>query len=185
MIYQGMLDNAARGLEGLIDAAARVDGLDLTLRGPGAYADTLQRHITSSSSTHVRLEQAIPMVELVAALVGCDVGVVSYLPVSKNHLFSSPNKLFEYMSAGLAVVCSDLPVLREVVSKADCGLLYEPGNVEALAMALRRLAGDRDLLARFQANAKRAAIERYNAAYEEGTLLQVYRRLIASRETRR
>lgn len=182
VIYQGMLDNAGRGLESVIDAGARVDGVVVTLRGPGARIDILQQHIINGTATNVSLEPPVPMVKLVAALAPYDVGVVSYLPVSKNHLFSSPNKLFEYMSAGLAVICSDLPVLREVVTEADCGLLYEAGHVEALAMAMRKLAADRDLLARFKANARRAAVERYNAAHEEGKLLDVYRWLIANRE---
>jgi len=181
VIYQGMLDNVGRGLEGLIDASARVDGVVVTLRGLGAHIGCLQQHITNGTATNVSVEPPVPMVELVAALTPYDVGMVSYLPLSKNHLFSSPNKLFEYMSAGLAVICSDLPVLREVVTEADCGLLYEAGNVEALAKAMRRLAADRDLLARLKANARRAAVERYNAAHEEGKLLDVYRWLIANR----
>jgi len=181
VIYQGMLDNVGRGLEGVIDAGALVDGAVVTLRGPGAHIDVLQQHITNGTVRNVKLEPPVPMVELVAALAPHDVGVVSYLPLSRNHLFSSPNKLFEYMSAGLAVICSDLPVLREVVTEADCGLLYDAGNVEALAKAMRRLAADRDLLARFKVNARRAAVERYNAAHEEGKLLDVYRWLIANR----
>lgn len=182
VIYQGMLDNAGRGLEGVIGAGARVDGVVVTLRGPGGHIDALRQHIINKTATNVSIKPPIKMVELVAALTPYDVGVVSYLPVSKNHLFSSPNKLFEYMSAGLAVICSDLPVLREVVTEADCGLLYEAGNVEALAEAMRRLAADRGLLARFKANAKRAAVGRYNAEHEEGKLLDVYRCLVANRE---
>ena len=182
VIYQGMLDNVGRGLESVIDASVRVDGVVVTLRGPGTHVDALRQHIIKEAATNIAIEPSVPMVELVAALATYDVGVVSYLPLSKNHLFSSPNKLFEYMSAGLAVICSDLPVLREVVTEADCGLLYEAGNVEALAKAMRRLAADRDLLARFKANARRAAVERYNAAHEEGKLLGVYRWLIANRE---
>jgi len=181
VIYQGMLDNVGRGLEGLIDASARVDGVMVTLRGPGPHIDALQQHIIKGTAANVSVEPPMPMMKLVAALAPYDVGVVNYLPLSMNHLFSSPNKLFEYMSAGLAVICSDLPVLHEVVTEADCGLLYEAGNVEALAKAMRRLAADRDLLARFKANARRAAVERYNAAHEEGKLLDVYRWLIANR----
>ena len=182
VIYQGMLDGVGRGLEGVIAAASRTEGVAVTLRGPGGHASTLRQHIISLSAINTAIEPPVPMQDLVAALAPYDVGVVSYLPLSRNYLFSSPNKLFEYMSAGLAVICSDLPVLREVVSDADCGLLYEAGNVEALAKAMRRLAADRDLLARFKANARRAAVQRYNAAHEEGTLLNIYRWLIANRE---
>jgi glycosyltransferase involved in cell wall biosynthesis len=181
VIYQGMLNYQGRGLEGLIDAATQVSGITLALRGPGALRDALQQRIADRGATNVRLLPPVPMADLVRALAGYDVGVVSYLPQSKNFLFSSPNKLFEYMMAGLAVVCSDLPVLREVVSTADCGILYPPGDVKALAEALHALACDPARLARYKENARRAARERYNATVEEGRVLQLYARLLAQR----
>lgn len=184
VIYQGMLNYRGRGLEGLIDAAATVDGVSLTLRGPGSLGDALARRIADLGARNVRMLPPVPMADLVSALDGYDVGVISYLPSGKNFLFCSPNKLFEYMMAGLAVVCSDLPVLREIVTAADCGLLYEAGNVADLAAALRRLADDPALVARLRANAYRAARERYNAGREEGRLLEIYGRLLAGRAHR-
>jgi glycosyltransferase involved in cell wall biosynthesis len=178
VIYQGVLDERGRGLEGLIDAVARLDGVRLTLRGPGARVGALQRRVEELGTANVRIVPPVPMADLVRALDGYDVGVVAYLPLGKNFLFCSPNKLFEYMMAGLAVVCSDLPVLREVVTTADCGLLYAPGNADSLAEALRRLTQDRTLLATYKANALRAAKDRYNATVEEGRLLAVYHDLL-------
>ncbi len=78
----------------------------------------------------------------------------------------------------LAVVCSDLPVLREIVSAAGCGLLYPPTSSAALRGALNRLAQDRDALAAFKQRAWVAASTRFNANHEEGILLDVYRRLL-------
>jgi glycosyltransferase involved in cell wall biosynthesis len=172
-------------LEGLIDSVAELEGVTLTLRGPGSLAGALQQRIDALGARNVQILPPVPMTDLVRALDGYDVGVVPYLPTGKNFLFCSPNKLFEYMIAGLAVVCSDLPVLREVVLSADCGLLYEPGNVAGLAAALRTLADDPARLALYMANAGRAARERYNAAREEGHLLEVYDRLLAESRGRR
>jgi glycosyltransferase involved in cell wall biosynthesis len=178
VIYQGML-NANRGLIEAIDAVAGVEGVELAIRGPGALRDVLQQHIEARGlGGRACLLPPVPMHDLVSALDGFAVGLVPYLPVGMNNLLCSPNKLFEYMAAGLAVVCSDLPVLREIVESADCGLLYAPGDREALATALRTLAGDPALLARLRANARRAAERRYNAAHEEGTLLDIYARLL-------
>jgi glycosyltransferase involved in cell wall biosynthesis len=180
VIYQGML-NANRGLIEAIDAVAGVEGVELAIRGPGALRDTLRQHIEALAlGERARLLPAVPMYDLVSALDGFAVGLVPYLPVGMNNLLCSPNKLFEYMAAGLAVVCSDLPVLREIVESADCGLLYAPGDREALAAALRTLAGDPALLARLRTNARLAAQSRYNAAHEEGTLLAIYARLIVT-----
>jgi glycosyltransferase involved in cell wall biosynthesis len=56
--------------------------------------------------------------------------------------FTSPLKLFEYMAARRAIVASDLPAIREVLTDGKHALLVEPGNPVALAQALRRVTSD-------------------------------------------
>ncbi|HWE61188.1 MAG TPA: glycosyltransferase [Chloroflexota bacterium] len=175
-IYQGNLSYREPHLETMLAEVALVDAVAFTIRGPGAISASLQERIDEADN--VRLLPPVPMAEAIEALQGYDIGVVPYLPVNRHFLLCSPNKLFDYMMAGTAVVCSDLPVLREVVSGAECGLLYDPARPGALAEALRRLCGDRDLLARFKANARRAARERYNATVEVKKLVVLYDRLV-------
>jgi glycosyltransferase involved in cell wall biosynthesis len=54
----------------------------------------------------------------------------------------SPLKVFEYMAAGKAIVCSDLPVLREVLEHERTALLVPPDDRDAWVGALVRLARD-------------------------------------------
>lgn len=54
----------------------------------------------------------------------------------------SPLKLFEYMAAGRPIVCSDLPVLREILEDGRNALLVPPGDARAWAAAIERLRGD-------------------------------------------
>jgi glycosyltransferase involved in cell wall biosynthesis len=56
--------------------------------------------------------------------------------------YASPLKLFEYMASGRAVIASDLPSTAEIVEDGVNGLLYPPGDVQALAAALKRLHED-------------------------------------------
>ncbi len=51
-------------------------------------------------------------------------------------------KLFEYMSWGKPILCSDLPVLREIIDDGRNGLMLPPEDASAWTTALRRLAGD-------------------------------------------
>ncbi len=181
VIYQGMFHQHS-GLLHVIDAAALVPEVMLSIRGSGALRDAIDAHIRDLGlGNRVRLLDPIPMRDLVPALRGFDVGVVPYLPVGMNFYFCSPNKLFEYMTAGLAVVASDLPILREVVTNADCGFLYDPGNAESLAAVLSTLAHDAGIVRRFQVNAQQAVQSRYNARHEENRLLEVYGRVLAGR----
>ena len=54
----------------------------------------------------------------------------------------SPLKLFEYMAAGKPILCSDLPVLREIIEHERNGLLLPPDDADEWTAALRRLADD-------------------------------------------
>jgi glycosyltransferase involved in cell wall biosynthesis len=67
--------------------------------------------------------------------------------------FTSPLKLFEYMAAGRAIVASDLPSVREVLTHGENALLVTPGDPSALATAVRRLIADRPLAERLAAAA--------------------------------
>jgi glycosyltransferase involved in cell wall biosynthesis len=58
--------------------------------------------------------------------------------------FLSPLKLFEYMAWGKPILCSDLPVLREVIESGRNGLLVPPDDPKAWARALQRLIDDPD-----------------------------------------
>jgi glycosyltransferase involved in cell wall biosynthesis len=60
--------------------------------------------------------------------------------------YTSPLKLFEYLALGRAIVASDLPALREVLSDEVTALLVPPGRPDALADAIRRLDENRDLV---------------------------------------
>jgi glycosyltransferase involved in cell wall biosynthesis len=62
--------------------------------------------------------------------------------------FTSPLKLFEYMSAGRAIVASDLPSIREVLHHEVDALLVAPGNPDAFAAAIERLVAQPGLAAR-------------------------------------
>ena len=56
--------------------------------------------------------------------------------------FMSPLKLFEYMSWGKPILCSDLPVLREVIEDGCNGLVLPPDDPTAWVAALHRLIDD-------------------------------------------
>ncbi|MGH9563030.1 MAG: glycosyltransferase, partial [Terracidiphilus sp.] len=63
-------------------------------------------------------------------------GLVVFQPIA-NHVEARPNKLFEYMSAGLPVIVSDFPGWREVVEMTEAGLLVDPTSPVAIAEAMR------------------------------------------------
>lgn len=104
------------------------------------------------------------------------VGLVTLLPTPA-YLEALPVKLFEYMDAGLPVVVSDIPIWREIVEDADCGLLVDPEDPKAIAQAVLQLLSDHKLSETFGENGRRAVREKYNWPEEAKKLIALYESL--------
>lgn len=84
---------------------------------------------------------SIPKDQIASTLVQADVGLAILLAVDA-YKTTYPNKVFDYMAAGLPVVLAIDGVIRQVVEEAGAGLFTQPGDPEALAEAVKRLAAD-------------------------------------------
>jgi glycosyltransferase involved in cell wall biosynthesis len=73
----------------------------------------------------------------------------------------SPMKLFEYMAAGRAIICSDLSVLREFMRDGENALLCPPGDFPAWESAVRALLADETLRGRLGRQARQEVAEKY------------------------
>jgi hypothetical protein len=110
-------------------------------------------------------------------------GVVVFHPI-ENHIMSQPNKLFEYMSAGLPVVASDFPLWRSIIQEARCGILVDPRNPTAIAEAIRWLLV-RPAEAESMGLRGREAVRRiYNWENEEQKLVDLYAQLMSGNPLR-
>jgi glycosyltransferase involved in cell wall biosynthesis len=74
----------------------------------------------------------------------------------------SPLKLFEYMACGKAIIASDLPVLREVLTHGETALMVPPEDIDAWADALSTLEGNPSFRERLGREARRLLAEEYS-----------------------
>jgi glycosyltransferase involved in cell wall biosynthesis len=95
-----------------------------------------------------------------------------------NHLRSEPNKLFEYMSAGLPVVVSDFPVWRAIVEEAECGLMVDPFDVDAIASAMQWILDHPEEAEAMGRRGREAVESKWNWEGEGERLVELYRRLV-------
>ena len=104
-------------------------------------------------------------------------GLVTFLP-APNHIHSQPNKMFEYMAAGLAVIASDFPLWREIIEGNQCGLCVNPSRPQEIASAIDYLVSNPKIAREMGQRGAKAVKNKYNWWYEEKKLLQVYSLLI-------
>jgi glycosyltransferase involved in cell wall biosynthesis len=75
----------------------------------------------------------------------CDIGVIPFPDSDRFARFVSPLKAFEFQAAGVPLVASDLPALREVLTHGENAWLVKPDDPGALAQGLARLLSDEEL----------------------------------------
>jgi glycogen synthase len=173
-IYQGAM-GASRPLEDLLTAAAAARDVQLTIRVLHAPLDALRTGVSERGLTdRVVVADPVSPSDLVSALAPFEVGLVINRPLTRNDELVLPNKLFEYLMAGLAVVVPRLPGLAPLVDGERVGLCYEPADPASLAEALQELAGDRARLDRMRGRARRLALERFNSTTQAEALARAW-----------
>ncbi len=114
----------------------------------------------------------------VAQLLGQSrAGLVVFRP-APNHVEAQPNKLFEYMAAGLPVIASNFPLWRELVDSNSCGVSVDPTDSRAIAEAIRRVLCYPQESEQMGQRGLRLVREQYNWEQEFGKMLSLYHDLI-------
>jgi len=117
---------------------------------------------------------ALPPEQLLDASASADVGVVLLTPTNRNSLLALPNKLFEYMMAGLPFVANDLPEVGKVARKTGAGLTVPAITPEAIAAGLREVLENPARWHTMRQSALDAARNEYNWEQQTGRLLEAY-----------
>ncbi len=175
MYHGGMMRN--RGIEPLIKAAAKTEGIGLVLLGSGEenYVAAIRRLIGDyGMADRVLFYPLVPLEELWKYLGAVDVGVMPIETVVKNHYYSLPNKFFESIQSLTPIIASDIPEMRRLVDKYQIGLTCRPGDPEDISRCIAQLRDDPLFYARCKENLKRAK-EELCWEKEKQVLLKAYR----------
>jgi len=148
-----------KGVDLLVEAARALPEVRFAVAG-GMDADVEALRRLAAGLSNLRVDGFQPPGRIPLYLAAADLGVVpnrSRPAISAR--YTSPLKIFEAMAAGLPLVASDLPSLRELLEPGQDALLVPPDDAAALAEGIRRLLADGELRRRMRARLLERAVE--------------------------
>jgi len=170
-VYQGAM-MPGRGVELLLRAFCSLPELHLLLLGNGPLVPSIIDATARNSNLHYH--PAVPPAEVLKLTAAADVGLCLTEAACLSYAYSLPNKLFEYLAAGLPVIVSDLPEQSRFVAAHKCGWIA-PSDEKALAKLLTSL--NREQITSRRASAAKAA-EECRWSREQERMIEVYRTLL-------
>lgn len=167
-----------RGLEELVAAWSGVDGdrAALFLRGPNnQWKEAIEEKVraTGQLNTSIYLLPPVAVEELVEAAGEADVGIIPYKTESPAYKFACPNKLSQYMQAGMAVLSNNIPYVAQHLEKAGCGFVYDASKPETIVDAIMAMAKDSSLLVRQKESSREYARTIFNWQVQSQPLREV------------
>jgi glycosyltransferase involved in cell wall biosynthesis len=183
LLYQGGV-GPSRALEPVIAALSLVPECVLAVRGP-SLEEYSPHYRQVAEQNGVALHQLVflpevPSADVVAACRGADAGLYTVANLCKSFRYALPNKVFEYLMAGVPVLTVDYPEVRRLVAETGVGLAFDsvdPADIAATIRAMMVPGRAEEFGSRIP-----ALLARLDARGEWHRLVDIYRGLAPSSE---
>ena len=181
LLFQGRL-TAFRGIEVFIEVVARIPNVAAIIVGSGPQEDQL-KSLASKLELGNRLVfvPQVPWRELPLYTCEADLGFCLSQNTCDNNVLALPNKIFEYLMAGVPVVASDFPVLRRYVRDEGVGIVVPPDNLEQISITVRELLADPERLLQMRSKTSHLARQKYNWETQDDVLASLYDEIAGQR----
>ena len=139
IIYQGAV-NVGRGIEWLIDAMPYLDDFVFFVVGDGDILQELKERVNRLQlNENVIFTGRVPLETLPAYTACAEIGVNLLENQGLNYYYSLPNRIFDYMRAGIPVLATDFPEIRRIVAHYGIGTLIDHYEPQFLAETIRQM----------------------------------------------
>ena len=174
IITQGAGINIDRGIEEALEAIQYLKNVCFLIIGDGDVLPKLKKKVQELKlENSVIFRDKMPYEEMMQHTHHAELGLTLDKSTNINYKLSLPNKLFDYIHAGIPILASKVVEVEKVVKKYNIGLIiknHEPKHIaEQIKLALKS-----NLKTEFESNIKKAARE-LNWEHEEQTLIEVYK----------
>ncbi|WP_107038010.1 glycosyltransferase family 4 protein [Brumimicrobium mesophilum] len=168
-----------RGLESVISSIPEIiksiPNFKLILVGAGSNKEELIELAEKLDvSKYVSFEGWQPPATLSSYLKATNIGLIPHLK-SKHTDNTIPHKLFQYMLLERPIISSNCNPLERIITKEECGLIYESNNSEQLAEKVIQLLKDEELQAKMGAKGHEAVLKTYNWDAAAISLVNIYK----------
>lgn len=157
ILYQGAL-NIGRGIAQTIEAMKFLPGYKFLIVGRGDCTEDL-KILTKELKLQDQVEftGAVPFEELSNHQKGVLLGMCIHENIGLNYYYALPNRLFDYMQAGIPVLCNGFPDMKEIVQNHNTGLIIDDIKPEHLAEKIKEACENIELRKQWQRSVTEAA----------------------------
>ena len=138
-LYQGVI-HPGRGLIIMVDLLEYFPDCVCVFIGKGDFAQKINDHAMEKQfSDRVFLIGDVPYNELLSYTAVADIGFSLIEPISKSYTHALPNKLFEYFLAGIPVIASDFPEMKNALQNYPSGAVVPPDDLSKIVDAVSNI----------------------------------------------
>ena len=179
LILQGSGINVDRGTEEMVEAMQFINSdAVLLIAGSGDVIDILKSKVDKLSlHDKVIFKAKQPYHDLMQYTANADIGLTLDKDSNLNYKFSLPNKLFDYIQAGIPVIASPLPEIKKIIEQYKIGDFIPNHEPEAIAQKIDEIIENKAMIAHWKKNINFAAQD-LSWEIEEQVLKQVYGKYI-------
>jgi len=139
ILYQGAL-NTGRGLEWVIDAMPQVENAVLYIIGDGDVKEQLKQQVEKLQlSDRVIFHGKVNAADLHRYTPSADLGLCLLENKGISYFYALPNRIFDYLHAGIPVLASPFPEIKKIVETHQTGVLTDDHSPEMLASLINTI----------------------------------------------
>ncbi len=176
ILLQGSGINIQRGAEELVMAMQHLEKIHLLIIGGGdVIGDLKKMQHDLGLKNKITFLPRMPFDQLFQYTASADLGLTLDKGANLNYRFSLPNKLFDYIHAGVPVLASPMVEIKKVIDQYQVGETIESHDPKAIAAKIEGMLADSSRMAFYRDNCKKAAKE-LNWETEQKTLIEILRK---------
>lgn len=175
IILQGSGINVQRGAEEAVEAMKYIGNAILLIVGGGDVLPLLKKMVQE-----MELGEKVKFIprqtpDKLAAYTACaDIGLTIDKDTNINYRYSLPNKLFDYMHAGVPILATPLTEIKNIIEEYQIGMFIENHDPKHIADTIEKMLADEQKLNLFRQNTKIAATE-LNWENEKKVLVEIFK----------